>query len=704
MKRILASFIALYTGFAAMSSAQTIPPGGTPVVAENAIVKMNISNTSMASKKTIAVEGQSFTQAVQIQTKTKPANTWDIQLQTRNTQAVSKDDVLLAAFWARAAASSSESGEAYSAFVFEIGADPWTKSADFSFSVIGEWKQFFVPFTALQNFSVNQANIHFRLGYAPQTLELADFQCLNYFKTLKEEDLPVTPITYIGMEDDAAWRETARQRIDRYRKADIAVKVLDASGNPVPGSSAHVEMLKHAYKFGSAVTADMITNNTADGETYRSVITDHFNRVVMENDLKWPNWERTDTRTRTLNALDWLTSEGIEIRGHCLVWPSWNHMPDDLEQNQNNTDYLRNRVLDHIEDEAGELAGLLVDWDVVNEPYSEHVLQDILGNDVLIDWFVKTHEMDPDARLYLNDYSIISGGGINTTHQDHFYNTIQFLKDGGAPIHGIGVQCHFDSNVTPPERIWSVLDRFAGLGLPIQSTEFDINAKDPNLKTLYMRDFMTTFFSHPATVGIIMWGFWENRHWRPDAALWTADWDLNPWGRMWVDLVTKTWWTDEALVPDASGDCLTRGFLGDYRVTVEAGSVQKTAYFSLGSGGVSVTLNGQDLSITHGEPSGAQSRAGAPERYTLYQPYPNPCNPSATIRYLLPRKETISLRVYDVRGREVKTLVEADQPAGDYYLNWNGRDHAGRTLASGLYIVHMEAGPFSDQEKIMLLR
>ena len=96
-----------------------------------------------------------------------------------------------------------------------------------------------------------------------------------------------------------------------------------------------------------------------------------------------------------------------------------------------------------VADEVAALRGRLVDWDVVNEPYDNHDVTDILGNGELIAWFKLARQNDPDVRLTLNDYAILTAGGMDKAHQDHFEKTLRFLKDGGAPITGLGMQAHF---------------------------------------------------------------------------------------------------------------------------------------------------------------------------------------------------------------------------------------------------------------------
>jgi flagellar hook assembly protein FlgD len=88
----------------------------------------------------------------------------------------------------------------------------------------------------------------------------------------------------------------------------------------------------------------------------------------------------------------------------------------------------------------------------------------------------------------------------------------------------------------------------------------------------------------------------------------------------------------------------------------------------------------------------------------LAQNYPNPFNPSTTIRFQLERGGPVSLRVIDVRGRIVRTLVDDSRDAGWYQVRWNGTDDAGRAVASGLYFYRLRAGSFEDQKKLLLVK
>jgi Secretion system C-terminal sorting domain len=89
----------------------------------------------------------------------------------------------------------------------------------------------------------------------------------------------------------------------------------------------------------------------------------------------------------------------------------------------------------------------------------------------------------------------------------------------------------------------------------------------------------------------------------------------------------------------------------------------------------------------------------SPMSYALNQNYPNPFNPTTVIQYQLPASSQVSLKVYDVLGREVATLVDTKQSAGIYSVTFDGNN-----LASGVYFYRLQAGGFSDMKKLTLLK
>lgn len=135
--------------------------------------------------------------------------------------------------------------------------------------------------------------------------------------------------------------------------------------------------------------------------------------------------------------------------------------------------------------------------------------------------------------------------------------------------------------LTSPERLLEILDRFAEFGLPIRITEFDVNVDDLQLQADYLRDFLTTVFGHPAVIGFQMWGFWENAHWRPEAALLRADWSEKPNALAYKQLLFEDWWTNAQGVTDDAGRFQTRAFYGDYTATISLPDFEETRSLEL---------------------------------------------------------------------------------------------------------------------------
>jgi subtilisin-like proprotein convertase family protein len=127
------------------------------------------------------------------------------------------------------------------------------------------------------------------------------------------------------------------------------------------------------------------------------------------------------------------------------------------------------------------------------------------------------------------------------------------------------------------------------------------------------------------------------------------------------------WWRLR-VTDNANGDT---GHIGQYCVQIFAGSV-----------------------IT-----GINNVSKIPTVYLLNQNYPNPFNPVTKINFEIPKQGLVSLRVYDVLGREVKSLINEVKAPGTYSVDFNGTD-----LSSGVYFYRLESNGFSDIKKMMLIK
>ena len=93
-----------------------------------------------------------------------------------------------------------------------------------------------------------------------------------------------------------------------------------------------------------------------------------------------------------------------------------------------------------------------------------------------------------------------------------------------------------------------------------------------------------------------------------------------------------------------------------------------------------------------------------PESYVLHQNYPNPFNPTTQIRFDLPNDSYVSIDIYDLMGRKIKSLVNKNQAAGYRSVHWNATNDLGQSLSAGMYIYTIQAGEFRQNRKMVLLK
>jgi hypothetical protein len=93
-----------------------------------------------------------------------------------------------------------------------------------------------------------------------------------------------------------------------------------------------------------------------------------------------------------------------------------------------------------------------------------------------------------------------------------------------------------------------------------------------------------------------------------------------------------------------------------------------------------------------------------PVEFALHQNYPNPFNPITTLRYDLPEQAMVNIIIYDLLGREVRTLVNTTQDAGFKSIIWNATNDFGKPVSAGVYIYQIQAGEFVQTRKMVLLK
>jgi GH35 family endo-1,4-beta-xylanase len=551
------------------------------------------SHDGRIALRQVAAVGPGFDQAIRIEVKHRAQSPWEIQLRLPNAKSVRRGDALLASFYLRVVAAGDETGEGLAELVFERAEEPFTKSVELAVSAGEEWTRQFVRFKAEEDYAPGEAQLALRLGFKPQAIELANLEVLNYRDRVALEDLPVMRMTYRGREADAPWRREAEERIDQHRKAELEVVVQSSSGAPIGGASVRARLDRHAFSFGSELSPKAVLGQDEASQRYRQEFLRLFNAATVGT-LKWPaiegEWGPALGFTASKRTVAWAQENGLYLRGHVLVWPSFRYNPESLRLLEGEPEKLRKRILDYTKETASAFCGQLDEWDVLNEPFSEHEFMDLLGEAEMVEWFRVAREAEPKAKLFINDYAILTGGGGTTTHREHYERTIRYLLDHGAPVQGIGMQGHFGRQLTAPEDLVKLLNRYAALGLDIMVTEYDIMAEDTQAAADYTRDLMTVLFSHPSVTGFIMWGFWDGDHWKKNSPIFDAEFNMKPSGRAYEQLVLERWRTNEEGQTASDGSFRARGFQGSYTIVVEHGEKRREVQAALGRQGQRVVV------------------------------------------------------------------------------------------------------------------
>jgi endo-1,4-beta-xylanase len=598
---------------------------------------------------------QTFEQKLSFQVLADGANPWDAGYGLPNLGVIDGGDACLLVLWLRAPGGGKVN-------IFVENASTYEKEVILTVDLSDNWVQYLIPFESGDNYAPGALTTGLHLGWQAQTVELGGLTMLNY----DQYDVDALPSAlnneqYGGWEADAPWRADASSRIEAFRKADLTVRVLDGEGNPIPDAQVDVEMLQHDYAFGTAVVSRFFAGNNSQNETYESKLLDldgeghGFNWVVFENAMKWPGWENNwiASKPETANATQWLRDHDIKVRGHCLVWPGWSNLPDDIEENQDNLQYIRNRFNEHIEAllTYPGIEGNVAEWDVLNEITTNRDLEYAFqgepgyptGREVYREIFEKLEEVDPDTETYVNDYVTIGQGNTGGGLYDLKKQFIQELIDAGVQLDGIGFQGHIGGFPTSIYNVYDILqDFYATFGLKAKITEYDTNeAMDDELAANYMRDFLTMVFSHPSTNGFMMWGFWDGAHWHDNAPLFYYDWTLKPAGETFIDLVYNEWWTEDSGNTDAAGEFNLRGFKGKYQITVDTDAGLMTDTIELLSNTI-VIKTGDQLEVVG--------------NHQLFENldirvYPNPAKDY--LRIEKPNSESLNIRIFDMSGKLV---------------------------------------------------
>lgn len=238
------------------------------------------------------------------------------------------------------------------------------------------------------------------------------------------------------------------------------------------------EGYRSAFHIGVALNSRTYVEQNA---RLNQIVRDHFSLVVAENDFKWQALQPRQDQFNFNNADAMMTlaeSQGKRVHGHVLVWHS--QTPDWVFQNASGGDLTRDQLIErmqtHIRTVMTRYKGRVQSWDVVNEAFEDNgslrnsPWRRIIGDDYLEIAFRTAHEVDPDAILVYNDY-----GWASDAKRQAIVAMANDFRQRGVPIHGLGIQGHWQLNYPSQAKVDQILTDAASTGLWVMVTELDID-------------------------------------------------------------------------------------------------------------------------------------------------------------------------------------------------------------------------------------
>jgi hypothetical protein len=230
-------------------------------------------------------------------------------------------------------------------------------------------------------------------------------------------------------------------RIEKIRKGDLTIQVVDANGSPVEGAKVAIQMQRHAFGFGNVVNSQLLggkedsfpytqkrvgtskTSTWRDAEKYREIVREYFNWVTFESELRPHKWKEMAAETRrgrnarrllTQQAVPWLQSHGIGIRGHYIAWGAIDFT--EIEKAfVGNPEGHRKWLWDHMADILPGTADYVSEWDTINHiiGWGKHTYEiEYGGYDIYAEIMKEARRLAPKAR---SSPMVISATRINAS-------------------------------------------------------------------------------------------------------------------------------------------------------------------------------------------------------------------------------------------------------------------------------------------------
>ncbi|KAF2281065.1 endo-1,4-beta-xylanase precursor [Westerdykella ornata] len=288
-----------------------------------------------------------------------------------------------------------------------------------------------------------------------------------------------------------------------------------------------------------------------DNQEQNIIRSNEFGSITPENAMKWESTEPSRGNFNFAGAdqiANFAAQNKKQMRCHTLVWHS--QLPSWVSSINNNATLIQ-VMTNHIQQVAGRYKGKCTHWDVVNEAlnedgtYRDSVFLRVIGEQFIPIAFRIAASVDPQAKLYYNDYNLEYG---EAKHQGAL-RIVKLVQSWGVKIDGVGLQAHMTSEATGTQKVVTpstevltkVLQDYADLGVDVAYTEIDVRMNTPSnqqkLQTqaaAYAR-LAQSCMNVERCVGMTIWGVSDKYSWVPqtfpgegDALLWNNNYQKKP--------------------------------------------------------------------------------------------------------------------------------------------------------------------------------
>jgi len=404
----------------------------------------------------------------------------------------------------------------------------------------------------------------------------------------------------------ASWNDPAeikrvQNNIEKYRKGDAVITILDKNGKPLQNATVIIQQQTHEFLFGSNL---FVLHQLATPELnrkYESAFTHLFNFATIP--FYWRELEPEQNHLRFKEGSDsiwrrpppdelvkWCKAHQIVIKGHQLLYVKRKFMPDWISANDSNKlKALAGKRMTQLAERYGKDVSI---WDAVNEEMAriaKPAQWDAVPHDFLSWAFKKADSLFPKTtQLLINDET-------KTSHYStqNYVDMVQGLLRQHIRVDGIGIQFHMlqpdkflNGEIYTPEIMHHAYQQLSTLGKPLWITEITIPTKGHNGlqdQATIVSNIYKLWFSEPQMKGITWWNLGDGTAFGAEnnfhGGLLDSAMNPKPSYKVLDQLINHEWKTNMTVKTDANGKATFRGFHGKYTILVK--NRNKTQQFNL---------------------------------------------------------------------------------------------------------------------------